>query len=78
MDCTAAISNAIAACAQSGGGRVIIPAGEFLTGAIHLKSAREFASRDQCRAQVSHRSESVFAGRVQPVLKAWNVTIIRR
>jgi len=37
-DCTAAIRRAIDACAQAGGGRVIVPAGEFLTGAIHLKS----------------------------------------
>ncbi len=37
-DCTAAISDAIDACVQTGGGRVIVPAGEFLTGAIHLKS----------------------------------------
>jgi polygalacturonase len=37
-DCTAAIAKAIDACAQKGGGRVVIPAGEFLTGAIHLKS----------------------------------------
>jgi polygalacturonase len=36
-DCSAAISNAIASCAKNGGGHVIIPAGEFLTGAIHLK-----------------------------------------
>ena len=37
-DCTAAISNTIAACSENGGGHVIIPAGEFLTGAIHLQS----------------------------------------
>ena len=37
-DCSEAIARAIAACAQSGGGRVVIPAGQFLTGAIHLKS----------------------------------------
>ena len=37
-DCTVAISNAIAACVKAGGGRVVIPDGEFLTGAIHLKS----------------------------------------
>ena len=37
-DCTAAIGKAIAACAQAGGGRVVIPAGEFRTGPIHLKS----------------------------------------
>jgi len=37
-DCTAAIAKAIDACAGSGGGRVVIPAGDFLTGPIHLKS----------------------------------------
>jgi polygalacturonase len=37
-DCTAAIRAAIAACAEAGGGRVVVPAGTFLTGAIHLKS----------------------------------------
>jgi polygalacturonase len=35
---TEAIGKAIAACAQAGGGRVVIPRGDFLTGAIHLKS----------------------------------------
>ncbi|MGA2787911.1 MAG: glycoside hydrolase family 28 protein [Verrucomicrobiota bacterium] len=37
-DCTAAIGKAIDACAGAGGGNVVVPAGEFLTGAIHLKS----------------------------------------
>lgn len=37
-DSTEAIKNAIEACSQSGGGRVVIPAGTFLTGAVHLKS----------------------------------------
>jgi len=37
-DSTAAIASAIDACAQAGGGRVMIPAGEFLTGPIHLRS----------------------------------------
>ena len=35
---TAAFAAAIATCAGSGGGRVIVPAGTFLTGAIHLRS----------------------------------------
>lgn len=35
---TAAIARAIAECAKAGGGRVRVPAGTFLTGAIHLKS----------------------------------------
>ncbi len=37
-DCTAAIAKAIAACHTAGGGRVVVPAGEWLTGAIHLQS----------------------------------------
>ena len=37
-DCTAAIADAIEACHKKGGGRVYVPAGQFLTGAIHLKS----------------------------------------
>jgi polygalacturonase len=37
-DCTDAFRAAIAACAAAGGGRVVVPAGRFLTGAIHLKS----------------------------------------
>jgi len=37
-DCTAAIVKAIDACVESGGGHVVIPGGEFLTGPIHLRS----------------------------------------
>lgn len=37
-DATEAIKKAIAACNAAGGGHVIVPAGTFLTGAIHLKS----------------------------------------
>ena len=37
-DCTAAMAKAIHACADAGGGRVVIPAGEFSTGPIHLLS----------------------------------------
>jgi polygalacturonase len=35
---TKAIADAIEACAKAGGGRVLVPAGKFLTGAIHLQS----------------------------------------
>jgi len=38
VDCREAINNAIDACTKAGGGRVIVPAGQFLTGAIKLKS----------------------------------------
>jgi polygalacturonase len=37
-DSTEALARAIAACNEAGGGRVIVPAGVWLTGAIHLKS----------------------------------------
>jgi polygalacturonase len=36
--CTGAINDAIEACSKAGGGRVVVPKGEFLTGAIHLES----------------------------------------
>lgn len=35
---TKAIARAIAACNRAGGGRVVVPAGEWLTGPVHLKS----------------------------------------
>jgi polygalacturonase len=35
---TEAFKKAIAACAKSGGGRVVVPLGNFFTGSIHLKS----------------------------------------
>jgi len=37
-DCTEAIAKAIDACNRAGGGRVVVPAGVFYTGAVHLKS----------------------------------------
>lgn len=37
-DCTQAFKNAITAANKSGGGRVVVPAGTFSTGAIYLKS----------------------------------------
>jgi polygalacturonase len=37
-DCTKAFREAIEACHDAGGGKVIVPAGTYLTGAIHLKS----------------------------------------
>ncbi len=35
---TSAIAQAIEACTKAGGGRVVVPAGTFLTGAVHLLS----------------------------------------
>ena len=41
VDCTQAIAAALAAAAKAGGGRVVVPAGVWLTGAVHLKSRTE-------------------------------------
>jgi polygalacturonase len=41
VDCTKAITAAIAAAAKAGGGRVVVPAGVWLTGAVHLRSKTE-------------------------------------
>ncbi|HEX8721554.1 MAG TPA: glycoside hydrolase family 28 protein [Pyrinomonadaceae bacterium] len=38
FDNTEAIRKAVEACSRSGGGRVVVPAGVFLTGPVHLKS----------------------------------------
>ena len=40
-DCSEAISKAIATCVKAGGGRVVVPGGEFMTGPIHLRSKVE-------------------------------------
>lgn len=37
-DCTEAFRKAIAACSEAGGGRVVVPEGTYVTGAIHLRS----------------------------------------
>lgn len=37
-DCTEAFRKAIDECSQAGGGKVVVPAGIFLTGAIHLRN----------------------------------------
>ncbi|MBN2355854.1 glycoside hydrolase family 28 protein [candidate division KSB1 bacterium] len=37
-DCTDAFARAVDACHKAGGGRVVVPSGSYLTGAIHLKS----------------------------------------
>ena len=39
---TKALANAITACFKAGGGKVIVPSGKWLTGAIHLKSNVNF------------------------------------
>lgn len=56
-DCSAAIAAAIAMCAHSGGGRVLIPAGLWLTGPIHLQSNVELHLADGAQVRFSPEPE---------------------
>ena len=44
--CTAAFAQAIDACVQAGGGRVVVPVGKWFTGAIRFKSNVELHLAD--------------------------------
>ena len=60
---TDAIKKAIDECSSKGGGRVVVPKGEFLTGAVHLKIERQsvyFKGRD---AEIFDESERLSANR---------------
>lgn len=50
---TEAFKKAIAACAKSGGGRVVVPVGNFFTGAIHLKSNVNLHLQDSAKITFS-------------------------
>ena len=58
--CTTAFANAIAACHQAGGGRVVVPSGKFLTGPIHLQSNIEL--------HLAKNSEIIFSDRYEDYL----------
>jgi len=55
--CTEAFKQAIAACNQNGGGRVVVPTGTFLTGAIHLKSNVNLHLQDNATVLFSRDTE---------------------
>lgn len=66
-DCTSAIREAIAACHNAGGGRVVVPAGRFLTGPVHLRSnVNLHVSAD---ATLAFRTDP--AAYLPPVLTRW-------
>lgn len=54
---TAAFEKAIAACTKSGGGRVVVPSGNFFTGAIHLKSNVNLHLQDSAKLTFSVNPE---------------------
>lgn len=81
-DCTDAFAKAIAACHKAGGGRVVVPAGDFSTGAIHLKSnvnlhvskgARILFSQDPNKylPQVYTRFEAIELMNYSPLIYAY-------
>ncbi len=55
-----AIQAAVDACAENGGGRVVIPEGEWHTGAVHLRS--------NVGLQLEYGAEVVFSGRYEDYL----------
>jgi len=57
---TEAFARAIAACADAGGGRVLVPVGKWLTGPIHLKSNIEL--------HLAEGSEIIFSDRFEDYL----------
>ena len=56
-NCKAAFDAAIKACAEAGGGRVIVPKGKFLSGPIHLRSNVELHLEDGTEVIFSDRFE---------------------
>ena len=54
---TEAFARAIAACAEAGGGRVLVPAGRWLTGPIHLRSNLELHLAEDAEIVFSDRFE---------------------
>ena len=89
--CTDAIRKAIAACREAGGGRVVVPEGRFLTGAVRLQSNVNLHLADGATLAFSqdHRDypivftrwEGVELLNVSPFIYAWeaeNVAITGR
>src|SRR5262249_749758 len=67
FDCTSAIAAAIEACAAAGGGRVLIPPGEWLSGPIHLKSDIDLHLAEGARLRFSADPEQY----LPPVFVRW-------
>ncbi|MCF3649214.1 glycoside hydrolase family 88 protein [Synoicihabitans lomoniglobus] len=81
MKATQAIADAIAAAHAAGGGRVVVPAGEWLTGAIHLQSnvnlhvsagaVLKFSTDPADYPTVYTRWEGVECMNYSPLIYAW-------
>ena len=66
-DNTAALRSAIEACHQAGGGRVVVPAGEYLTGPVHLKSRVNLHLAGGCDVALPDGSRALPARGVHPL-----------
>ena len=87
VDCREAINKAIDACSKAGGGRVVVPAGEYLTGAIRLRSnvnlhvskgaTLKFATNAQAYMPIVHtRWEGMELMHLSPLIYAYEETNI--
>lgn len=56
-----AIQSAIDACHRSGGGRVCVPAGEYLCGSILMQSGVELHLESGCRLVISHNPADILS-----------------
>ena len=83
--CTEAIARAVAACAEAGGGTVVVPAGTWFTGPIHLRSNVRLELRDgavisfsddpkDCLPAVMSSWEGVECLNYSPLLYAYGCT----
>jgi unsaturated rhamnogalacturonyl hydrolase len=80
-DASAALKAAIAACSAAGGGRVVVPAGEWFTGAVHLLSnvnlhvsegaTLKFSTNPKDYPIVFTRWEGVECMNYSPLIYAW-------
>ncbi|MBK8094510.1 MAG: glycoside hydrolase family 28 protein [Verrucomicrobiaceae bacterium] len=77
--CTAAIRSAFAACAQAGGGQVVLPKGDFLCGPIELPARTDFHLVKGATLRMSHNRQD-FAlpeGRTANLIYAREVTDVQ-
>lgn len=61
--CHEAINLAILTCSQTGGGTVLVPPGEFLTGPITLKSNVNLHLEEGAYLKISFREISIYSNR---------------
>ena len=66
--CHEAINLAILTCSQAGGGTVLVPPGEFLTGPITLKSQCKICILEVRRlSKIFFREISIYSNRTHPL-----------